>query len=274
MTLVTALSIQGRDGTDVPLIATSRRCKYAEGLIGMRTREVVVDATGRHGSVNLSRLRRDQEIHLTIVLTGSTPMTEYWAVSAALSGTVGQERLLKYTIGGVALQAMVEVIEVSAPIIVGPDLIEVDVSLRASDPRGYSQTQKSQGINAVSHTHSTATIVNAGTVESPLLFRITGPGGLRYVVIQLTDAPTIAQVSFNSDAPALAGAGNWLEIDMAARTFTREDGSNAINLYYPDRTRWFDLPPRAAGYTLDYYYGDTASSGSPKLSCKWRDAYQ
>lgn len=146
--MLASMSIQDQSGIDVPLMLTGyRRIKSVDGLAGMTVREKLYPATGRHGSINRTRFRDSREIHLTgwfLDEPGSDPARawlEYHTVAAALGAAVDTDRLLKWTAGSLDLQSSVRLVEAAAPIEVGPALIEFDITLRAADPRAYSQTE-------------------------------------------------------------------------------------------------------------------------------------
>lgn len=155
---ISAISIEGPDGTDVPLMLDAyRNVSSAAGLAGIRVRELVEPNPGRHGSINRTRLRDDRPITIKQFLfdrINGDPVRvwqEYEAVSAALAAAVDTDRLLKWTRArdGISLQAQVRLTELETPVEVGPVLLVQQITLRASDPRGYSQLLQTATTTAV-----------------------------------------------------------------------------------------------------------------------------
>lgn len=285
--LIESPSLEGPDGLDVPLaIPGYRRVTRAEGLAGMRVRSLVLPRPGRHGSRNRSRYRDDALITLQGIVLGedaARAWMEYDKVVTALAGCVDTDRLLKWRAGDRLLQSLVRLDGMEAPVEVGPDRIAYSATLRASDPAGYSQTEKTATTvpatagggggtypDTYPATYQPATggvlqAVNAGTVPTPLLLLLTGE--LTDPIIRLDDDPLRQLVLTGTIAN-----GDVLTIDGRAdpRTVTLNGTANRLNLLTFESSTWFDLPVGA--HTIRLLASSFA--GSAQLEARWRDAYE
>jgi hypothetical protein len=132
---------------------------------------------------------------------------------------------------------------------------EVQLSMVAVDPRMYSteeDTESAQGEASIPGAAfpwsfpvdfgggSGATLAvsapNSGNYPSPPLIRVLGPA----TSIQLTNAAT--DESLFLEGMSLS-AGEWVEVDFAARTAVREDGTNVYDRVAFPGSKWWSLVP-------------------------------
>jgi len=155
------------------------------------------------------------------------------------------------------------------------------IGMLCPDPRFYSQA-----VNANSGTGSTATsgaafplafdvsfgggsgatvtfnVTNAGNYSTPALMRVTGP----------IDAPSVTNTTTGQtiyvDNVSLAG-GEYIDIDTAAHTVTKNDGTNLYGKVRVPASFWWYL---ATGTnTLELRSASAAGTGT--LAVNWRDAW-
>lgn len=144
--LVTALAIETDDGPVSLLVPGLRGVRSLAGIAGIGVRPVVTPRAGRDGSVIRSRFRADRVIVVDGHVRGvgaDGVWDEYDAVSRALAGAIGTDRLLYYTLGsGRELQATVRLEELTPGVEVGPDWVPYQAMLHKADPAAYGQLEK------------------------------------------------------------------------------------------------------------------------------------
>lgn len=155
------------------------------------------------------------------------------------------------------------------------------IGLVSPDPRAYSQalhTEDAQGAAAAagapfpwvfpitfggsSGSTLSLTATNAGDIEVAPLLRIVGPAKNP----QLRNGSTDQWLYV--DGLELA-AGQWLEVDMAARTAVRDDGTSAYHLVRFPSSSWWTLRPGSNSVEL----WATGTDGTTVLEAIWRDAW-
>lgn len=282
--LLTAMSLEAADGQFEDLIAANRKVHQVTGLIGLLTREQVRPRPGRHGVINTSRYRDAEPIVITGTFTGDTSddaWAEYNDIAAVCATAVDTDRALRWTGGSVLdlVETQVRLVSMQPPLAVGPDLIRYQLTLRASDPRSYAQTESvaigdflsaSGGGKVYPYTYprvytpaggGSAVFTVGGTDETPPVFRIYG----------YATAPRIVLVATGEEI-RLTGeveAGTYMEIDVNARTVRLEDGTLRNNLFDFANSTWFELSP--GSHTIQMFASNFDAAAHVEV--RWRNAY-
>ena len=155
--------------------------------------------------------------------------------------------------------------------------------LVAADPRIYSQAVNTQTGTAIVQLGAAfdwvfdvnfgggtgaireLAVSNAGNFPTPPVVRIEGP--ISNPVI--ANSQTGEQLSLTANGGLSLAAGQWVDVDMLARTVTRNDGTNEYDkVAFPGSTWWY----LNAGSTIITLNG-AGSTGSTKLTATWRDAW-
>lgn len=279
--MLTAMALEGPDGLDVNLIDTGRTIVTAEGLIGMRSREVVNPRPGRAGTLNRTRYRDDRAIVLTGELWGADAAAcwdHYEALAAAFAGAVDVDRALSWT-GRRALRTMVRVVDLEPPIEVERDVLQYQATLRASDPRALSQVEHvadgatlsaSGGGKVYPYTYprgynpaggGAANIAVGGTVPALPTLRIYGYVTMPRLVLTATGEEV--------NLAGTVAAGRYLDIDMDARTVALDDGTALPQLVDYVNTEWFGMAP--GSHTVQLFANNFDATA--RVQVRWRDAY-
>lgn len=282
--MITALSLEGPDAVDVPLLSSPyRRVERVEGLGGVRVRKAKRPRTGRHGSVDRSKLRDDAVITITGSVTGEDAdraWLEYDAITRAFVGAVDTYRLMKWSNGTERLlQMAVKLDEMQAPVEVGPDLVRYQVTVSGADPNGYSQALQTVSGEPLAtsggggfvfrftfpfHFNPSSggnlSVTNSGTAPTPPTFLLHGY--LRNPIIRLGDR----QLTFEGEI----AAGDTLYVNAADRTVLLDGTADRGNLLKFEETRWFDLPVGTSTVTL---LAEDFGVGSG-LDVQYRHAYE
>lgn len=155
------------------------------------------------------------------------------------------------------------------------------ISLNCADPRIYSQALNA--LTAIGSTTSTGaafpwsfpvnfgggiatalsvTANNAGNSESPPVVRVWGP----------LDNPVLHNDTYGDlfylDNLQL-GAGQFVDVDMSARTVTRSDGTSAYDKVRFPASAWWTLRP---GSNLIRVFGSNEGAGA-EIDVSWRDSW-
>lgn len=281
--LLTSLSIEDVNGVDIPLILDPvRRVMKATGLIGVSAREVLVQRAGRNGSINLTRYRDAGQIVIEGALTGGTTddtWFQYDQVAGALSDSIADDRLLKWTAGtSRALQQAVRLVSIEPPLEVGADIIRYQVTLRAADPNVYSQELKKTSATPLGSgaggglqfpitfpfqfaqpVNTIAAFNNEGTVSTPPILDLQG--GLTDPVIRLSSDIALVFSGTIADSDVLT-------IDVAKRTVMLNGTENRRYMLVTSKSIWFELPRGSGELTLEA----SVYSAGANLAVSWRDA--
>jgi hypothetical protein len=198
----------------------------------------------------------------------------------ALRGLRGDVTLKSQASGLPAMQATARL---EQPLrVTGGYVKEFLIALVCPDPRMYSQTLNSSSATGVATVPGAAfpwafpvsfgggtgqtltlSVTNAGNFDTPPILRVTGP--LRDPIIRNS---TPAQVSIGLGNVVL-GSGNWIEIDMGARTVVRDDGVSLYDRVGFPGTDWWQLVP--GSNTVDLFASDTTAATT--LTVTWRDSW-
>lgn len=230
----------------------------AEGLQGIpQIRNLITPRSQASGSFSRTRYTDDRSISIEGEVLGSTiegAFDNFDTLAAAMYDAITTERTLKWTrdASGEQLQAGVRLSEFQpVPLADGSPWIKYQATFRCPDPRIYSQTlSTSTGASLAvaaggkTYTYSytrgynpssggDVTFNNTGTVPTPPIIRIYGFCTSPQVV--LTDDTRLV---FTGEV----AAGDYLEIDCAARTVKLNGLTGRLNLLDPINSTFFALP--------------------------------
>lgn len=259
--MLSAITIDDQAGSPVSFHdGANRLVQRATGFATITTpRSSVRSRPTAHGAIDETHWM-DARIYniegLVLGVSKAATIAELRAVHAPLLATLDSgPTLLKWTEegSGLSLQAVVKLAgEVDTILAPGPNMLAYQAQLRAEDPRAYSQTlntstgstigtssggmtfNRTFNITFAASTGGTVAVNNLGNQPTPPVFRIYG--GVTNPDITLVG--TGKQISLTGTVQA----GDYLEIDVFARTIKLNGTSNA--LYYLDaaNTTWFELP--------------------------------
>lgn len=230
----------------------------AEGLQGTPPiRNLITQRSQASGAFVRSRFNDARTITLEGEVLGSTieaAFDNYDVLAAAMYDSIGTERTLKWTrdAAGQQLQAGVRLSELQ-PIVLtdGAPWIKYQASFTAPDPRVYSQTETTATGNALAVAAGGKTYAytytrgynpssggdvaynNTGSVPTPPIIRIYGYCTSPQVI--LTDE---VRLIFTGEV----AAGDYLEVDAAARTVKLNGTTSRLNLLNPVSSTFFALP--------------------------------
>lgn len=156
---------------------------------------------------------------------------------------------------------------------------QFSVSLRASDPRRYSDV-----LNA----SVTSDLTTAGGMTFPMVFPLSfNPSGLGgYVSVTnagIVDTPAVLRVTGPVTNPAIYAQtlnvliafdglsiadGDYVDIDLLERTVTFSDGSSRYRYLDDSLSSWFLVPPGVSEYRI----GGSVVADPAKLTISYRNA--
>lgn len=258
--MLSAITIDDQAGSPVTFHdAANRLVQQATGFVTITSpRSSIRSRPTAHGAIDETHWTSERIYNIQGLVLGvskATTIAELRAIQAPLLATLdGGPTLLKWTEedSGLSLQARVKLAsDVDTILAPGPNMLAYQAQLRAEDPRAYSQTLNTStggtlvtGLSftlprtlpatfSISAGGSTA-VNNTGNRPTPPVLRIYG-------------GVTNAQVSLvgTTKKIALSGtieAGDYLEVDVQARTFKLNSVSNALFYLDPANTTWFELP--------------------------------
>lgn len=260
--MYSAITLDDATGTPVDFHqpAGARRVHRAVGLSGIQPprQNVRLRPTG-HGSINGTRWTEgrliviDGRIYSTV--SAADALSEFRTLATPMLETLDEgAALLKWTErDGLALQAYVKLYgSVEPPVEVGPNLLVYQAQLLAEDPRAYSQTLSTSvgGVLSISaggwvapetppivfnvSAGGTTAVNNVGNRPTAPIFRVYGLAVNPRILLVGTDL----EISLTGTV----SAGDYLEIDVAARTITVNGTSPALNFLNAVDTTWFELP--------------------------------
>lgn len=250
------------DSTPVTLHSVTPGSKVvasrAEGLQGTPPIRNLITPRGQvSGAFIRSRYSDERTIQLELEIIDSTieaAFDQFDTIAAALNGAIATDRTLKWTrdAAGQQLQSTVRLSEMQPLTLTdGAPWIKVLVVFKAGDPRVYDQVQTT-GTGAAlaapaggkTYTYSytrgynpssggTVSFNNTGSVPTPPVLRFYGFCTSPQAV--LTDDQRIV-------LDGTIAAGDYLEVDCAARTVKLNGTTSRLNLLNPTSTTFFDLP--------------------------------
>lgn len=284
------LNLVDADGNDVPFIAANRLVTNVQGLPGLGfagARDATYQRPSYHGNVTRSRWMNAAVVTIEGLVRGATPEAvqgELDALKIPLLDAIDASGLLTWQRGdsgtGLELQASARLTGDAIDVSVdgGGHILRYQAHLRLDDPRGYTQalTTAVGGTIATSGgdkfgdtfpdtfdpaTGGTVALNNTGTRPTPPILRIYG----------YATSPQVLLVG-TSDRIALSGtiaAGDFVEIDVAARTLRLNGTSSAQFLIDAANTTWFEIPRGAS--TLQLLAG--SNDAVTRCDALYRPAY-
>lgn len=286
--LLSALSLEGPDGVQAPLmLASYRSVTSTQGLAGVKAKTSVRPAVGRNGSVNATRYRDDRLITIEGIVLDQTENSpdrvwqEWDDVQAAYAASVDTDRLMQWTAGDRDLQAHVRLEDLSEPIQVGANVIRYQAQLR--NTAGLAFSQQEQVVQAAS-----PELVGGGGMTMPATFPVTFlPVSSGIVSVTnlggMPSPPTLVLQGGMSSPIVVCGdrrlviegdvsAGDELWLNAADRTVLL-NGDPLVdrrNMFRSAMSRWFELPAQVP--TLIRLQVTDFDSGAG-LEVRFRHAY-
>lgn len=262
--MISYLDMQDADGDAVRFHQEAGRAvTNVPGLPGVLgaagPRDSVTNRPSGHGAITRSRWQKPGLVSLEGYVIGSTPdlaLSEYDALMVPLYDSIDTPRLLTWQRGtagtGVELQALARLVDdVSVSQDAGGRVLRYQAHLRLDDPRGYTQAlvtatggtlalgggatfARTIPVTFDPSAGGTVAVNNTGTRPTPPVLRVYGYCTSPQIVLIDADARI-----------ALTGAvapGDYLEIDVQARTVRLNGTSPAQGMVNSADTTWFDLP--------------------------------
>lgn len=224
---------------------------------------------------------------------GSRPVTlrgrmaGYATAAARNQAVVNLQRALRGLRGDVTIKSApsgLPAMQVSARLdnvrVTGGYVKEFMISLVCPDPLIYSQTLNTQATSGSvastgaafplvfpivfgGGTGATVTVnaTNAGNYDTPPYIRVTGPVSDP----QIKNASTQQSIWIDN---VLLVSGEYIDIDMAARTAVKSDGANLYSRVRFPASDWWRLAP-----STNVIQMFSSTSGSSTLTVQWRDAW-
>lgn len=275
--MFTSVTIEDGNGIDVELFNGTRRLGECHGLHGLpQPRRIVRPRTGQHGEINQTKHYGSRQPVWNGQLTGADDAAlwvEYDAIMAALWGSVGNERLLKWTrADGLELQSAVKLADAFDPVLRAGDagrVLAYQLVLDREDPRNFSQAETEvlgatldelgggmvmPAVMPVTFTTSSggkAVIVDAGPTGTSPVYEIRGGIVAPAIRIQETGESIVLT--------GQVGANSRLEVDVRRRRVLLDGTANRENLIDFRLTTWADLPPGGSTVQLLGASFDTAA---------------
>ena len=266
-----------------------RRLTNVQGLPGLGmpgARAAIRARPSYHGATNRSRWQKDRLITLEGYCKGenaAAAQDQLDTIVAPLWDAINTDRILRWRRGGtgIDLQCTVRFApdDLSVSQEINGRLLRYQAHLHAPDPRAYLQTQSSEVGDALSasaggkiypydyprmyvaSSGGQASLNNTGMVSTPLVIRVYG----------YCTAPTVRLLS-TGEQIVLAGevsAGDYVEIDVFARTVTLNSVTLRNKLIDFSATTWFELPHGSQSIQLLSSNFDT----NAHVEALWRPAY-
>ena len=288
--MITALSLADHTGADVSLMPSDKvLVTDVEGLFGVEApRQVKRPRPVGHGALNDTRFGDGRDVSVAWDIAGtdqSDTMTQFRTITAPMVETWDYgAALLKWTeaTSGLTLQRLVKLdSDVTPHITAGDDRrLVFTAHFFAEDPRSYSQTLTTTSSTALSAASGglafpaafpwlftpsgggTVSVTNNGNRKTPPVFRIYG----------MCINPQIVVVGSSTQKITINGTiatGDYLEIDVAARTANLNGATTQNNLVDSSQTYWFEL----ARGTTNLQLTAGTFDGSARLDVLKRDAY-
>lgn len=285
------MTLDDRDGNAVTLHQAGgvARLRSASGLAGLSTpRANVTVAPTRHGSVDNTRFTEGAVVVLEGFVfsesSAAVAMDGFRDLTVPMLQTLDDgPALLKWTefTSGLALQKTVRLASDVTPVIVpGPNMIEYQAQFLAADPRSYSQSLTTAtgdelfttgGFDAPftapiivqDDSSGTVAVDNTGNRPTPAVFRVYG---------YATDPQIVLVGDSASRRIAMTGTigpGDYLELDVQARTVKLNGTSPAQEFIDAANTTWFELPTGTSTIQLTVGSSDTVT----RLDVLYRPAY-
>lgn len=236
-----------------------RRVVNLEGLPGVNgfsaPRVSSYPAPGRHGSITRTRFQSQGLVTVSGIVNGESQaqlVGQMDELRAVLMDALDTSRLLTWErADGVELQAEARLASALQDEKIGPAIQRFNVSLSLDDPRGFTQALSSSVGGGLTGSGGdtfadifpdtfdataggTAAVDNTGTRPTPAVFRLYGMAEDPQIVLVETGERIVLSGTIN--------AGDYLQIDVAARTVKLNGTSSAQGMVSSANTTWFELP--------------------------------
>lgn len=268
--MISSLTLADKDGTDVALMGTTgRECISISGLLGSGpVRDVRRVKPQRRGGIDESAYEDGSlvaaEFEATSTVSVAAAISTYRTMVAPMKQTLRHGAAwLKWRedTAGLQLQRKVKLAsDVDPPLSNNAALVAWQAQFFCEDPRAFSQTQTTTTGAALSSSGGgktypfvyprlytatgggTCSPVNAGTDDTPPIFRIYGYA-VNPQIVNLTTQERIVLGSASS--LATISSGDYLEIDVAARTLRLNGSTTGDRASFLDSagSTWFELAP-------------------------------
>lgn len=255
--MITAASIEDAAGNELSLLDWNHRLGTFQGLHGIPpARRITRPRPGQHGQIDETRHYGSRQPVWEGQLVGAD-VDELWAdydeLMAALWGMVGDSRLLRWTRDdGTELQSAVKLADAFDPVLQvhsdSREFLAYQLIFDREDPRNYAQalttatgdplTSATGGLTFDAPFNWTftpsgageVTVTNSGNIESPAVFRIYGECSSPQIL--LTDSTK--RIVFSGEV----SAGDYLEVDIRARSASLNGTADRTNLVVFEETDW------------------------------------
>lgn len=275
--MLSSVTLDDNTGTPITLhqdAPTGKR--WLTSVLGLRGIQSLRNTTsdGRrvrpqaHGGIVPTRFEDARQITLVGEIVSQVgiedALNEFAQVAAPMIQTLDSgPALIKWQEGvtGNALQRLVKIDgDLDPPFTDGVSRLTYQAILVSEDPRAYSQTLQtvvssplsvSGGGRVYPMTYNwvysssgggAVAFTNAGNRPTPATYRIFG----MVVNPQIVLVGTGLKLSFIGTI----NAGDFLEVDVAARTVKLNGSSNRLNFYDPANSSWFELPKGVSNLQL------------------------
>jgi hypothetical protein len=255
-------------------IGSKRVVTRAEGLQGSPPiREVKTVKGQQSGAYIRSKYLDARYITLEMEVIGSSiedSFDEFDTVTKALMSSVSTAGTLKWTrdSGGQALQVDCQLSSL-APLVLtdGGNMLSSQITFVAGDPRVYDQSLTTGTGTTITDAAlgGTVSYTNAGSIATPPKIRIYGGITNPWVRKGTVAASVGASLVFSGTV----APGDYLEIDVQARTVKTNGTTNALSLLTAASSDWFELPTGASTVCMT----GSAISGSPRVDLIYRSAW-
>jgi hypothetical protein len=268
--------------------APNRVVTNVQGLPGLGfagARDASYDRPSYHGSVTRSRWMKAAIVTIEGYVKGTSAelvQTELDVLSIPLLDCIDTPALLRWQRGttGIELQASARLTgdEISVSVDAGGKMLRYQAHLRLDDPRGYLQTlttatgghlatgggatmPRTIPVTFDAATGGTVAVNNTGTRPTPPVFKVYGYATSAQIVlvgagVRIALTGTIAP-------------GDFVQVDVAARTLKLNGTSPAQYLLDTANTTWFELPRGAS--TIQMLAG--ANDSVARCDALYRPAY-
>lgn len=286
--LVSAMSIEGHDGSQVPLMLPGyRKVTETDGFQSVKAKSSVRPAVGRHGAISATRYR-DERLYtvngLVVDQTENDPdrvWQEWDAIQSALSASIDTDRLLQWSAGGRDLQATVRLEDLSNPVQVGPNMLAYQAQLR--NPPGIAFSQQEETLTAdppaasggggmempatmpvlfVPASGGSVSVLNEGGLPTPPLIILHG--FLRSPIVECGDRRLVI------DGDIAPGDALWLNTQDRSVLLNGDPLVDRRPMLRSASSRWFEIPPKTPTIVNLYSSDFDAQAG---IEVRFRHAY-
>lgn len=289
--MISALTLDDKDGNAVTFHTPggSPKVTGVSGLTGLSAlRANVTVAPTRHGSIDNTRWTEGAVVVVEgLCYSGgswSDALDDFRDLTVPMLQTLDDgPALLKWTEedSGLDLQKTVRLASDVVPVFEpGARLVRYQAQFLAADPRSYSQTEttatgstfESTGgatmprtfpVTFIASDSATASVNNTGNRPTPAVFRVYGFATDPQIVLVGDSASRRIAMT------GTIGAGDYLELDVQARTVKLNGTSPAQEFIDASETTWFDLPVGTSTIRLLVGSNDTVT----RCDVLYRPAY-